>query len=325
MNARVSQAIAIAVLLILGGAQASAAADQWLNQQFMPRSLEDYAGAETDLEAAARAAPNDAAIQYDVGDYYLTLAEDFWYFADDRPWEQLEKAGERATEKGITHLTIALRLDPSLKDVYPKRAVAYADLGNHALAIADYTQAIRLFPEKVAYYRSRGHARKNLGDYQGAIGDYEHYLEHTQGSERTSADYYNLAWVLATCPYRALRNGPRAVLLATKACELSQWKSWSDLDALAAAYAETGDFASAVQWQSKAVDLAVGEDAKQKLRKRLELYQQRQPYREKDPSGKAPVAGPLERRHPNSGEETQLIDRTVGSGRPATMSDEASF
>ena len=54
---------------------------------------------------------------------------------------------------------------------------------------------------------------------------------------------------------------------------------------LAAAYAESGDFEKAKQWEAKAIALAttgklVTEKDKQELRSRLELYKQGRPYRE---------------------------------------------
>jgi hypothetical protein len=59
---------------------------------------------------------------------------------------------------------------------------------------------------------------------------------------------------------------------------LGDWRDANHVGALAAACAEAGDFDAAVEWQSKALDLADEWDAD--FRERLEMYQQRKPYRD---------------------------------------------
>ena len=94
-----------------------------------------------------------------------------------------------------------------------------------------------------------------------------------------------LAWLLATIPDDSLRNGARAIELATQACQLTEEKNGSLLDTLAAAYAEAGKFDEAAKWQQKAVDLLSDHPDKVEVQARLELYRQGKPYRE-DPSEK---------------------------------------
>ena len=59
---------------------------------------------------------------------------------------------------------------------------------------------------------------------------------------------------LATAPEDKLRDGHRAVALATDACRQTEYKQDYILSTLAAAYAETGDFDSARKWAAQAVE-----------------------------------------------------------------------
>ena len=60
---------------------------------------------------------------------------------------------------------------------------------------------------------------------------------------------------------------------------MTAWKEYRNLGALAAAYAELGDFRKAVGWQHRALDLALPADKKE-FQDRLALYQAGKPYRE---------------------------------------------
>ena len=91
-----------------------------------------------------------------------------------------------------------------------------------------------------------------------------------------------LAWFWATCPSAAHRDSARAVEYATRVCEETQWKNGNFLDTLAAACAEAGDCAHAVEWQQKANALFTftDEQEKHKAEERLALYKEGKPYRE---------------------------------------------
>ena len=84
----------------------------------------------------------------------------------------------------------------------------------------------------------------------------------------------------ATCPYSAVRDGPRAVGFAEKAAAATNRKDPNILDTLAAAYAEAGQFTNAVTVQKEAIALV--QDAKMKgdFASRLKLYESSSPYRE---------------------------------------------
>ncbi|MBN2181175.1 MAG: tetratricopeptide repeat protein [Sedimentisphaerales bacterium] len=81
----------------------------------------------------------------------------------------------------------------------------------------------------------------------------------------------NLAWLKATCPLPEVRNGIEAVKYATRVCELTDWKKAEYLNTLAAAYAEVGDFDSAVKWQRKAIELLP--ESRAGYESRLKRYQ----------------------------------------------------
>jgi Flp pilus assembly protein TadD len=98
----------------------------------------------------------------------------------------------------------------------------------------------------------------------------------------------NLALILATSSDDGLRNGPEAVQLAERACQLTQYHQPLFFETLAAAYAEAGRFQEAQAAVAKAEQLAqVGGLAGQAERDKrlLELYSAGQPLR-KPPSRK---------------------------------------
>jgi tetratricopeptide (TPR) repeat protein len=90
----------------------------------------------------------------------------------------------------------------------------------------------------------------------------------------------NLAWVLATSADDALRDGGKAVDLAEKANRLTGGNNAQFLVTLAAAYAEAGRLAEAVQTANRALQLAEAsaDNALVKLlRTHLQLYQSGSP------------------------------------------------
>jgi tetratricopeptide (TPR) repeat protein len=144
-------------------------------------------------------------------------------------------------------------------------------------AISEYDDVLLLDPENFLALRSRGDAYLNVGQHAEAIADFEKALK-IEPEDTTILN--NLAWVLATSPQGDLRDGKRAVELATKACELTEYKLPHILSTLAAAFAESGNFDNAVEWSQKAVAMDDPENDEQ-LAKELASYQKKQPWREK--------------------------------------------
>ena len=113
----------------------------------------------------------------------------------------------------------------------------------------------------------------------GAIDQYHEILRIAPDSIEA---LNNLAWILATCPDTSLRDGQQAVQLAERACNATGFKETVPIGTLAAAYAEAGQFDSAVATAQRACDHARlwhESELAQKNKELLELYRAGKPYR----------------------------------------------
>jgi len=93
----------------------------------------------------------------------------------------------------------------------------------------------------------------------------------------------NLAWVMATTPDAALRNGAKAVALAAQANQLSGGGNPAILRTLAAAYAEEGSYGLASATARRGLALAAeqkNEALAATLQKEIKLYEAGAPVRE---------------------------------------------
>jgi len=130
-----------------------------------------------------------------------------------------------------------------------------------------------------AYY-NRAKSKMRGGEFAEAISDYEAAVRVDPGY---ALAFNALAWLRSTCPTAEFRDGAKAIENATKACELMDWKKAGYVGTLAAAYAEAGDFDSAVKWHKKAFDVLPEEQRSTYqaiYESRLKLYQSGKPYRE---------------------------------------------
>ena len=169
---------------------------------------------------------------------------------------------------------------PTNPDIYFNRGLIHAALGKNEQAVSDYTRAIEFAPNSAAIYFKRGQLFQILHRDRKAVEDYDKVIAIDPNHAMAQN---NRAWILATSFAADLRNGEEAVESAKRAHDLTKPSVRYDLlDTLAAAYAETGQFEKAVEWQLKAIQRAPNQ-AKSDLRKRLALYQSRQPYRESAP------------------------------------------
>jgi serine/threonine-protein kinase len=145
-------------------------------------------------------------------------------------------------------------------------------------ALADADTAVALADSAEAYFL-RGRLRVWRREFPEARADFERALERGRGPHSFMLN--DVAWFFATCPDQSGRDGRKAVDLATKACEMTQWNDTHALDTLAAAFAEAGDFDEAIKWQAHALSLiAATAEERAGVEKRLALYQDHHPYRQ---------------------------------------------
>ena len=178
-------------------------------------------------------------------------------------------AAKSAFTKAIADFSEAIWLDPLSLAAYLDRGNAWQSKKEWAKAIVDYNVIIRLDPEHAQAFCQRGVAWAADGKYDRALADMS---EAVRLDPRHARAYRVIAWLLATCPDTKLRDGKRAVESATKACQLTDWRDAASLDVLAAACASSGDFESAVRWQTKAIATGAGSGDQAGRQKRLEHY-----------------------------------------------------
>ncbi len=179
--------------------------------------------------------------------------------------------------RAISDLRRLLREAPRDVTLRMRLARVYLADSNPKMAISTFDQILRDHPEAWNAVTGKADAMLNTGEHVLAVKEYERALEALPDD---SGVLNNFAWVLATSTMDELRDGERALDLAKKACEITEYKQAHILSTLAAAYAETGDFDAATEWSAKAVELGQGE-IKEQLGAELASYREKKPWRER--------------------------------------------
>jgi tetratricopeptide (TPR) repeat protein len=177
----------------------------------------------------------------------------------------------------LDYATKAIEIAPDSAESYAIRSYIYDRDWEYKEAIEDITKAIDRDPNNPRYYFNRAWSEIRIELYTNAVRDLEKVLAL---DERDKDAAYSLARLLATCPDEKIRDGTRAVELASRACELSAWKVAWYIDALAAAYAEQGRFRLAAHYARKAMDVSWDKREVAHFGWHLELYEKQQPCRE---------------------------------------------
>jgi Flp pilus assembly protein TadD len=169
-------------------------------------------------------------------------------------------------------------------------AVALDGAGDLPGALAAYAEAVRLQPDLAMFRVNHAAALARSGRVDEAIAEYE---TAQRLDPRDAAARNNLAWLLATHPDAAHRDGARALALAA-ALVRERPDDADTLDLLAAAQAESGRFGEAERSAAAAAAAArrAGRDAlAAQIAARQALYATGQAYRE-EPSAVAVLPPP---------------------------------
>lgn len=179
----------------------------------------------------------------------------------------------------IADIQLLLQDDPENVGWQLQLAGYYIRDNRHSKAIDIFTKILGEDENNVPARQARADTLLSVGKHREAIADFEILLKQIPEDDGV---LNNFAWVLATSPVDELRDGQRALKLATKACEVTKYEKPHILSTLAAAYAETGDFENARKWSQKAVDLGTKDDeVDEQLKNELESYKQNKPWRER--------------------------------------------
>ena len=189
-------------------------------------------------------------------------------------------ARERLWDAAIDHLQQAVRLRPDYADAYFNLGSVLFQEGKIDQAIAEWQKTLAINPRDSEAHRNVADALRKQGKVKEAMSEYEQALNI---APEDSAALNNLAWILATYSDASMRDGARAVTLATRAVQVSGGRNPSFVRTLAAAHAEVGQFAEAAGTAEVAKELA-NTQSKPELAKRLEaeitLYRARVALRE---------------------------------------------
>jgi tetratricopeptide (TPR) repeat protein len=195
--------------------------------------------------------------------------------------EQAEEQMKKADLTGATRtIQLAMQKDPTLWLTYFTRARLLVREGKYELAAADCNWVLHRYPKFVEAALLRASANSRLRRYGDACKELDHVVAIRPPLPSYARALRARAWFLATCLNASFRNGQQAVQDAKIACKLTNWTDESAIDTLAIAYAEVGDFDSAVRYakQALAVKGITPADSK-RIQRHLALFQQQKPIR----------------------------------------------
>jgi tetratricopeptide (TPR) repeat protein len=154
-------------------------------------------------------------------------------------------------EKALRDLDLAISLNPKESTAFFNRGVVWTEKRNLSRAIEDFSKAITLKPNDAEAFAARGSVYVGMGRMNEGLRD---YLKVIELNPKDVIAHRGLALVYATSTDGKVRDTKKAIEHATKACELTNWKTWNSLEALMTAYVADGQYDEAIKIQKKLLD-----------------------------------------------------------------------
>ena len=189
-------------------------------------------------------------------------------------------------DEALVQLRQALASDAAYAPAHYHLGLVLSRQGDSQGAMREWRSALSLDPKYAEAHISLGDALDAQGRTAEALA---HWRDGIQLQPNDPPALRRVAWVLATSPDAAIRNGAEALAFAVRALELSGGKDAQMLDTLAAAYAEKGQFANAALTARRAQARAAQENQPalaHDIGVRIALYEAGQPFRDRDASAR---------------------------------------
>ena len=190
---------------------------------------------------------------------------------------------EGRLDESTVSLQRAIEVNPGYAEAHNNLAKVLALTGRSGDAVSHLQRALALAPDY-------GEAHYNLAHMVAAVRPAD-AVDHYRRALALRGDWLppmiELAWLLATSPDAATRDAAGAIALADRAVALTNRLDPAALDALAAAYAASGQFDRAVLTEGAVLVLINDEVAASGVNERLALYAARRPY--VDVGGRGPL------------------------------------
>ncbi len=196
--------------------------------------------------------------------------------------------------ESLIHYKKAIELDPQNSWTYHGLGLTLLELGRATDAVPPLLKAVEVDPQNAPYkddlekfLLSSGQQTDIVSNFLATVRSnpvaFTNFLEAAKFDTNHFALFNNMAWFFAAFPDPQLRNGQYAVRLATRACEITDYKTNYCVGTLAVAYAEDTRFDDAIATAQRACSLVSAAGQPELLKQYqalLELFRSHQPYHE---------------------------------------------